>query len=128
MRKIKFRGKSNLDNKWHYGYYFVGKNEGTETIVDDDFNFHLGINENTLGQFTGLFDKNGVEIYEGDILGRHGFWEWYVSYEDGGFRKVPTNSVQKINWEHSLLEQDTLEHWEVIGNIHDNPELLKGDK
>ena len=92
--------------------------------IDEEL-FDIYLHEVETMQYTGLKDKNGKKIFEGDILERGGFWGWYVAYEDGGFRKIPINTVQRINWEHSLLEQDTMYYWEIIGNIHDNPELVE---
>lgn len=84
-------------------------------------------------QYTGLCDKNGTEIYEGDILLQR--WDSFdrlriVGFKNGSF--VATNHPmerQRFNT-FSLYETEehssTLEHWEVIGNIYENPELLEG--
>ena len=134
MREIKFRGKRIDNGEWVYGYYWTNEigNHFIKAIKSKNDNFvsnpttnDFEVNPETVGQYTGLTDKNGKKIFEGDILERSGFWGWYVAYEDGGFRKISINTVQRINWEHSLLEQDTVYYWEIIGNIHDNPELVK---
>ena len=93
----------------------------------------FGVIPDTVGQYTGLTDKNGKEIYEGDILG----WKWnykeikgidiecksisYICFEDSEWKckDLHGNSVNLS----SLAEILKLE---IIGNIHDNPELLKG--
>lgn len=88
----------------------------------------------TVGQFTGLFDKNGKEIYEGDrikitrrYLMNSGIKEvyydmWEVAYHDGMFciKDYVTNGSL-----YDALHDKNIVHYEVIGNIHDNPELLK---
>lgn len=74
-------------------------------------------------QYTGLKDKNGKEIYEGDIVRYVDDWDenGEIVYDDGGF---------EVHWPIELerLEGDIADMMEIIGNIHENPELLGGDK
>ena len=136
MRTIKFRGKTHGNGKWYYGS-LVYSNEINAAIY-----FQIGnglvktmdwvyVNQKTVGQFTGLLDKNGEWIYEGDILKweKDGlmyvvrFWHgmFYASVEEcnkgilGGF---PLHAFTKY--------EDR--KCEIVGNIYDNPELLKGGK
>lgn len=123
MREIKFRGKEVDDNKWIYGWF--SEDYGFAEILTeyDDCEVLL----ETVGQYTGLKDKNGIEIYEGDVLHKDSYWGWHVEFEDGAFCRVPNNYVQRVNWVHHRMKQNDVEDWEVIGNIHDNPELI-GEK
>ena len=140
MRTIKFRGKTK-QGEWVIGYY-VGKSSLDEVAILPlpNVNYDIGyINDSecyyciadTLGQFTGLYDKNGKEIYEGDIL-RWGANNrlYVVTFESGMFYA----SVEECNEGrlggfplHRLTVSEDGE-CVIVGNIHDNPELLKGRK
>ena len=126
MRTIKFRAlKDDMSNcKWVYGqlvYDAIGRPR--ITVIDDSgkgLTFHTCLN-NTEGQFTGLLDKNGSEIYEGDLIqDRFGAISKIVYVEDlAGFR-----DLSKIGY--TLINQGILnnENVKVIGNVYENPELL----
>lgn len=125
MREIKFRAKTATTNRWVYGHYaFI---QGYHVIYEDGEPFVIALN--TLGQYTGLKDKNGVEICEGDIVTMIVFEDndeylGYVVFENGCFclnisldgtkYKVPASE-----WK----ETETI--ITVIGNIYENPELLE---
>lgn len=118
MRTIKFRGKDFL-GRWHYGFLHRATGADTLMIQIDSFD-SFGVIPGTVGQFTGLMDKNGNEIYEGDIY-RYDNPDSIneVSYcAGGGFAGFDLTPAKHS--ENRLLDV------EVIGNIHDNPELLKG--
>lgn len=128
MRKVKFRGRD-FAGLWHIGDLIHN---------DDDLLIRNGclstyIENETAGQFTGLLDKNGKEIYEGDIVRgncgngevRHliSFYDMIASFVA---EILPDNDIN----DYCALSQIWILKYnkEVIGNIHDNPELLKGDK
>lgn len=127
MREIKFRGKrirpKGVKDAWAYGS-LIQKIESTE-IHDSVFTWF--IHPETVGQFTGLKDKNGKEIYEGDIC-RLGFSYCddkigVVYFKDGCFYVDDKHPLGNLPlWSFREGESNIIE---VIGNIHDNPELLK---
>ena len=131
MRTIKFRGKNIETGEWVYGFYTQGgyiREDGTTKvrhIIHSDILYD--VEEETVGQFTGLVDKNGVEIYEGDIIGNKEIgcgYEIFYDKEIASFRMRGSEEFEnfRIN-KHWIKEYKR----EVIGNIHDNPELLKGE-
>lgn len=127
-RVIEFRGKQKNSKEWCYGFYtpmiFVEDYEVLPCIVvlhAEGMYFEPVIPE-TIGQYTGLLDKNGKKIFEGDIVDMHRKGCSFkpiecVEYWKGGF-----NPVSVAGWECTPEPNEI----EVIGNIHDNPELLKG--
>ena len=127
MRTIKFRGKEFETNECVYGSlvkdnfkdrYFIGV-DGDPILSQVDF---VEVDKETIGQFTGLYDKNGNEIYEGDILslkdevGKKGIVT--VGFEDGGFIVFKGLAYRYIGVYHNIGNE-----LEIIGNIHDNKEI-----
>ena len=117
MREILFRGKDVINGEWHYGYY---------VRRFDDCIIHSGVLPNdyyivkpeTVGQYTGLTDKNGKKIFEGDVVFDPEMKENHiVMFDEGGF-------CTEEMFLQSYLCFDEMEI-EVICNIHDNPELIK---
>lgn len=139
LREIKFGGKSIYDVEWLYGS-LIKIEEDRYAIIPDlndiEIRNSIGIYEVdpiTIGQFTGLRDKNGIEIYEGDIIRWRRDGKLYlVKFYAGMFYA----SVEELNKGvyggfplHVLTvnEEDGYK-CEVCGNIYDNSELLKGGK
>ena len=114
MREIKFRGKRNDNGEWVYGWY-VGYSNAMGYIHGDyvDKNEVWQVDAETVGQYTGLKDKKGVEIYEGDLLQFEDYPPQEVVWEDGGFA---VEDYYLADWYDGAV---------VIGNIHDNPELME---
>lgn len=116
MREIKFRGKRKDNNEWVYGGYMINKNG---TYICDTEHYHLRktyknylVYSDTIGQFTGLKDKNGVEIYEGDIV--------RFDYYEGLTGKIQEHIVEIQNfWELTPYSKNDILDLEVIGNIYE---------
>lgn len=132
MRTIKFRGKR-AGNIWVYGSHVVDANSNhyilstlSDKSGDKFWNSKFQNNEiipETVSQFTGLTDKNGKEIYEGDVIriheGRNDFKITLIIWNDEYLCYDPTNDELR-----HILRSRYSEYYEIIGNIHDNPELL----
>ncbi len=127
MKEIKFRGKRLDNGAWEYGdlvqfgqkchtpckcAIIPGTASGSEPLCKVLLDYE--VNPATIGQYTGLKDKSGRKIYEGDIV-EH---EYY-------------HSNRVVKWDEDQAKFDGWykseeKHYRIIGNIHDNPELLKG--
>ena len=137
MREILFRGKDVGTGKFKQGYYIKGATRHCITCSLANYPIYDIIPE-TLGQFTGLTDKNGIKIFEGDIVkitDKIVDFETYAFIEFGnpngqynwGWQLVPLENkpfaVEILHW---VEMEETGAFIEVVGNIHDNPELLGG--
>ncbi len=144
MREILFRGKRIDNGEWVEGYYlkspeFDGK--GISVITQDKPRMPYYVNTETVGQYTGLTDKNGKRIFEGDIIK-----QIFCLKHTNGVSEREIRSVVEygISWNYSdvcgvcqrfsdgsgiamlsVMNTSGIVDCEVIGNIHDNPELLK---
>lgn len=123
MREILFRGKRKDNGEWVYGYlYITHKGEYEIGAYNKKFGIervtHIVIPK-TVGQYTGLTNKNGKKIFEGDELK-------CLSSNPIGVCECRTVVVNDITDYQTMGYLDFCNEIEVIGNIHDNPDLLKG--
>ena len=147
MREILFRGKTS-DGEWVEGFYsaeeynpYIGKIEYIPRIQIIGKCVSLGVIPETVGQYTGLTDKNGKKIFEGDVVdvaykvdyvgvSKYRIGLFKVIFYNGCFMKkaIPdpqlsfNDNAQRAGLYHFIPSDET----EVIGNIYDNPELMKG--
>jgi uncharacterized phage protein (TIGR01671 family) len=156
MREIEFRGKRTDGEGWVYGNLARYYKDTCITFDNTDDNWSTGrdsvdVIPETVGQYTGLQDKNGIKIFEGDIVlrcytessGNEIRQKMFILFEKGCFLEKRIDSFYRsglapngfnFHEDYQMLETDTKEcpkvngSFEVIGNIHDRPELLERRK
>jgi uncharacterized phage protein (TIGR01671 family) len=127
MREILFRAKRLYDGEWIEGNLFIPDLPHTPTQICMGTNvvrISYDVDPNTIGQFTGLYDKNGKKIFEGDILD---FPRWVVTYCADVNESLWMNAgwyTQRDDFTSWAELENTSAHT-VLGNIYDNPELLE---
>ena len=131
MREILFRGKRTDNGEWIEGFYsaeeynpYIGKIEYIPRIQIIGKCVSLGVIPETVGQYTGLTDKNGVRIFEGDIVERVSDGERAVI---SWLKYSACFGLSFDGWCCGFDDYDfSPNDFKAIGNIHDNPELLEG--
>jgi len=124
MREYKFRGRRIDNGEWVHGYliedrYIVGPVvEWTEDYFNTEF--WLKVDPETVGQYTGLKDRNGKEIYEGDIL-EIGYYRYKVEFSEGCFGARDGYGFSPFR--NSIWGMGGV----ILGNVFEHPHLLKGD-
>lgn len=140
MREIKFRGKRIDNGEWVYGFYCKAIPETSETYIAPEWLYNcyeaMGKNEQwslrfdeyfevipqTVGQYTGLKDKNGVEIYDGDVVR---CWGGASAF---GYHEFEENILIDEFYQLRVNEIGYYDEFYILGNIHENPELLEVTK
>ena len=133
MRKILFRGKRIDNGEWIYGDVVQFPTHGIVRIVEQEPSYKdAEVDSETVGQYTGLTDKNGKKIFEGDIIK---IVPYYDYSDDYSISKVYSyNGISCVDYHGDDFDSTALGFlddylpdgdFEVIGNIHDNPELLE---
>ena len=141
MREIKFRGKGIESGEWFYGQFVDDYDSGSaygyivNGVIESNEEYiaieeWFPVKKETVGQFTGLLDKNGKEIYEGDLImantpysteeAKQVFWD---KERAGFFLKCRYAAYDRKN-----LYKMSAFKMEIIGNIYENPELLEVEK
>ena len=123
-REIKFRGKRLNNGDWVCGDLHLNT---PHPHIHFGFDDRAKIDTNTIGQFTGLLDKNGKEIYEGDIVKSISGKIGYVIFlqQEMGYVVVWNNCDTRLGHRNRGGGYECDESIEVIGNIYDNPELVE---
>lgn len=133
MREILFRGKRTINGDWVEGNLFIPDlpNTATQILIGTNiYRIPYDVIPSTVGQYTGLTDKNGKKIFEGDILKFCTELKeiCFVDYGKGKYILRQLKKDKHLSWQSiDIFELFDLE-CKVIGNIHDNPELLERSK
>ncbi len=127
MKEILFRGRD-IAHNWHYGVPLVFSDNFV--CITAPHTYNKAVEPDTVGQYTGLTDKNGAKIFEGDIVKIDDKYIRYIEYSGECAAFVKFRYIDKLTSEFSGYLGKGYDNYkqtlEVIGNIHDTPELLEG--
>lgn len=134
MREILFRGKDFsgvINHSWCFGSLDTTENDRAIIIYPDRFGnkCRIIVDPKTVGQYTGLKDKNGTKIFEGDVVKRFLLGKMYIfqiGYDNGLASFIGQAGIKFTTFDYDSAEFASAE-FEVVGNIYDNPELLGGN-
>ena len=123
MREILFRGKNDYYNKWYFGDlqhggYYSGDAEIYIVDSSQGYKINYPAIPKTVGQFTGMTDKNGKKVFDGDVI------KAIASNPVG--EDIEAIVIVSLDDYELMWDIEHSHEIEVIGNIHDNPELLEG--
>ena len=124
MREILFRGKRMDNGEWVDGNLFVSDTDGVTYILAGSriVTIEWEVDSSTVGQYTGMKDKNGKKVFEGDIVRKT---------NEGRHPKIFIANIRTCFYTNEEVYYSPCDHftesceYEIIGNIHDNPELLE---
>lgn len=128
MREIKFRGFSKTLNKWIIGVPYFSEGNWWILVDENTKSDDIGtgsyfVDKNSIGQYTGLKDKNEIEIYNKDII-KDGSRLWIVEISSLYGVVLRLLKDKKITRPYVKFEKHLIDDFEVIGNIYENPELI----
>ena len=130
MRKVKFRAWNKKNKRWIPSYNLIINDQGKLCCCYSDKNFGEWAIDYEINQYTGLKDKNGVEIFEGDIVKHFDLdtpmFVHEVEYRNGGFGYIVDKGKpyqEFISYANHKYLKPSID-CEVIGNLYENPELL----
>lgn len=127
MREILFRGKAKESHNWLFGDFLRAVSDGVPWILPTNEAEEVKVFPETVGQYTGMTDKNGKKIFEGDILlfAYIGMNKGVSGKEAVVFEKGKFGVLWGWHRDFVCLDGFANTTQEIIGNIHDNPELLE---
>lgn len=141
MREILFRGKRVDNGEWVYGYFVQGDDCNNKLTYILPYGIHgirYHVIPESVGQYTGLKDKEGNKIFEGDIVKDEEYFnfpeifvirspEWFTcdAFDCYGYKSVSNRFTNIASYDSEEYGIDFKENCVIIGNIHDNPELLR---